>query len=86
MSEPLRVGICGFGVAGGALAILLARAGHRLPFAVLSRLLSPFFQSNSTVLALGRDIALPLMCAIPWVRRQMELSAAGLKQGFLDRL
>src|SRR5262245_36164353 len=25
---PLRVGVCGFGVAGGALAILLSRAGH----------------------------------------------------------
>jgi 2-polyprenyl-6-methoxyphenol hydroxylase-like FAD-dependent oxidoreductase len=55
-------------------------------FATLSLLLSPFFQSNSAVLALGRDIGLPLLCAVPWIRRQMELSAAGLKRGFLDQL
>lgn len=30
MNEHLHVGICGFGVAGGALAVLLARAGHRV--------------------------------------------------------
>src|ERR1700761_1198005 len=31
LNHPLlHVGICGFGVAGGALAVLLARAGHRV--------------------------------------------------------
>jgi 2-polyprenyl-6-methoxyphenol hydroxylase-like FAD-dependent oxidoreductase len=55
-------------------------------FATLSRLLSPFFQSNSTVLALGRDIALPLLCEIPWIHCQMVLSATGLKRGFFDKL
>jgi 2-polyprenyl-6-methoxyphenol hydroxylase-like FAD-dependent oxidoreductase len=55
-------------------------------FAALSRFLSPFFQSNSAVLALGRDLGLPVLCAVPWIRCQMELSAAGLKQGILDQL
>ena len=30
MSDCLRVGVCGFGVAGGAISILLARAGHEV--------------------------------------------------------
>jgi hypothetical protein len=33
-----------------------------------------------------RDLALPIMSALPWIRRQMESSLAGDKQGFLDRL
>lgn len=55
-------------------------------FATLSHWLSPFFQSDHNVLALGRDLALPLLCEIPWTRRQMELSVAGLKTGFFHRL
>lgn len=51
-------------------------------FALLSRGLSPFFQSDRALLAWGRDLALPMMCAVPWIRRQMELSVAGLKRGF----
>lgn len=62
------------------------RRGQSEYFSNLSRLLSPFFQSDSTILALGRDIALPLMCAVPWIRRQMELSVAGAKSGVFDRL
>lgn len=53
---------------------------------LLSRWLSPFFQSDSRVLGWGRDLALPMMCAVPWTRRQMELSVAGAKRGFFDRL
>ena len=47
----------------------------------LSRVLSPFFQGGGFVLGLGRDIALPLMTLVPPLRRQMELSLAGLKCG-----
>ena len=107
MKAALRVGICGFGVAGGALAVLLARLGHdvmlmeRAPqlgpvgaerrthshyLGRLSRMLSPFFQSENALLALGRDIALPLMCKLPWTRRQMELTVTGTKRGFSDQL
>jgi len=47
----------------------------------LTRALTPFFQSDSTIRGWGRDIALPLMPKIPWVKNQMILSAAGLKKG-----
>ncbi|MGC3965886.1 MAG: NAD(P)/FAD-dependent oxidoreductase [Pirellulales bacterium] len=49
----------------------------------LSRLLSPFFQSDGSLFGRGRDFALPLMTMIPPLRRQMELSLAGLKCGLL---
>jgi 2-polyprenyl-6-methoxyphenol hydroxylase-like FAD-dependent oxidoreductase len=55
-------------------------------FGTLSQWLSPFFQSDYGILGLGRDIGLPVMCAVPWVRRQMELSVSGTKTGFFDRL
>lgn len=47
----------------------------------LSWILSPFFQSDSSWLGWGRDRALPLMTMVPPLRRQMELSLAGLKCG-----
>lgn len=50
----------------------------------LSRVLSPFFQGGGFVLGLGRDIALPLMTLVPPLRRQMELSLAGLKCGVFN--
>jgi 2-polyprenyl-6-methoxyphenol hydroxylase-like FAD-dependent oxidoreductase len=49
----------------------------------LSWILSPFFQSDSSLLGWGRDRALPLMTMVPPLRRQMELSLAGLKCGLL---
>jgi 2-polyprenyl-6-methoxyphenol hydroxylase-like FAD-dependent oxidoreductase len=51
-------------------------------YSQLSRWLSPFFQSDSLMLGLGRDIALPLMCAVPPLRRVMELSVAGISTGW----
>ena len=62
------------------------RRSHSRYLSILSQVLSPFFQSESRLLGWGRDIALPLLCAQPWMRRQMELSVAGLKHGFLHRL
>ncbi|MEI9898345.1 MAG: NAD(P)/FAD-dependent oxidoreductase [Chthoniobacter sp.] len=64
----------------------IERRAHSRYLSVLSQVLSPFFQSESRVLGWGRDLALPLFCAVPWMRRQMELSVAGLKQGFFHRL
>jgi 2-polyprenyl-6-methoxyphenol hydroxylase-like FAD-dependent oxidoreductase len=60
------------------------RAGQSGYYASLSRLLTPFFQSDADVLGLGRDIALPLMTLIPPLRKQMELSLAGAKRGWLS--
>ncbi len=55
-------------------------------YSILSRVLSPFFQGSSALFGLGRDLALPILNAIPWFRRQMELSLAGGKEDFGHRL
>jgi 2-polyprenyl-6-methoxyphenol hydroxylase-like FAD-dependent oxidoreductase len=62
------------------------RRSHSRYLSLLSQALSPFFQSESRLLGWSRDLALPLLCAQPWMRRQMELSVAGLKHGFFHRL
>lgn len=45
--------------------------------------LSPFFQGDARVLGWGRDLFLPLLPRVPWVRRQMLMTVGGLKGGFL---
>lgn len=50
-------------------------------YASLSRILTPFFQSGIEVLGRGRDVALPIMCSVPPLRREMTRAMAGLKQG-----
>jgi 2-polyprenyl-6-methoxyphenol hydroxylase-like FAD-dependent oxidoreductase len=52
-------------------------------YATITYLLSPFFQSDWSILGWGRDVALPLLPIVPWMRRQMALTVAGLKGGFL---
>jgi 2-polyprenyl-6-methoxyphenol hydroxylase-like FAD-dependent oxidoreductase len=49
--------------------------------ASLSMALTPFFQSETGFLAWGRDIALPIMCAVPPLRREMTRAMAGVKAG-----
>lgn len=50
----------------------------------LSLLLTPFFQSRPDPgLSLGRDLALPLMLAVPWLRRAMRQSVYGLRASWL---
>lgn len=85
-AECLARHLSALSVSDALAAYASERRGQSEYFATLSRLLSPFFQSDSTVLAWGRDMALPLMCAVPWIRRQMELSVAGAKGGLLDQL
>jgi 2-polyprenyl-6-methoxyphenol hydroxylase-like FAD-dependent oxidoreductase len=51
-------------------------------YAVVTFLLTPFFQSSGFIKGWGRDLALPLMTRIPLLRRQMQLAMAGLKSGF----
>lgn len=53
---------------------------RRPPVLYLSRLsyfLTPFFQSGSRILGLGRDVALPILTAIPPVRKLMARTLAG---------
>ena len=49
----------------------------------LTRFLTPFFQSDGWLLGWGRDRFLPWLPVVPWTRRQMVLTMAGLKQGWL---
>jgi len=51
-------------------------------YSVVTYLLSPFFQSDWRVLGWGRDLALPLLPLLPWVKRQMLLTVTGQKGGF----
>ncbi|MGL4421393.1 MAG: FAD-dependent oxidoreductase [Gemmataceae bacterium] len=52
-------------------------------YSAISFFLSPFFQSDVAFLGWGRDLTLPLLPLIPGVRRQMLMTVAGLKGGFL---
>jgi 2-polyprenyl-6-methoxyphenol hydroxylase-like FAD-dependent oxidoreductase len=52
-------------------------------YATLSRFLTPFFQSDRSLLGWGRNIALPLMGGIPPLRREMTRAMAGIKRGLL---
>jgi 2-polyprenyl-6-methoxyphenol hydroxylase-like FAD-dependent oxidoreductase len=52
-------------------------------YALVTYLLSPFFQSDWPILGLGRDLGLPILPWIPWVKRQMLLTVTGMKGGFL---
>ena len=52
-------------------------------YATVTFFLSPFFQSDWSILGWGRDWALPLLPYIPWVKRQMLLTVCGVKGGFL---
>jgi 2-polyprenyl-6-methoxyphenol hydroxylase-like FAD-dependent oxidoreductase len=47
------------------------------PYSQLSWLLTPFFQSGSTLLGWGRDLALPLLVRTPPIRRLMAKTLAG---------
>ncbi len=59
------------------------RARHLRYYAFVTALLTPFFQSNGVVKGWGRDGVLPWLPRLPWVRRQMLLTMAGLKRDFL---
>ena len=48
----------------------------------LTRLLSPFFQSDIPLLSLGRNVALPWFPRVPFVRRRMLRTLCGLHCGW----
>ena len=52
-------------------------------YATVTYVLAPFFQSDWSILGWGRDLALPWLPVIPWVKRQMLLTVTGQKGGFL---
>jgi 2-polyprenyl-6-methoxyphenol hydroxylase-like FAD-dependent oxidoreductase len=58
------------------------RARHLRYYSFITFLLSPFFQSNGFIKALGRDLALPIMHRLPVLRGQMLLTLGGVKSDF----
>jgi len=57
--------------------------GYQRYYSAATFFLSPFFQSDWPILGWGRDRFLPWMPRIPILRRQMLMTVAGLKGGFL---
>jgi 2-polyprenyl-6-methoxyphenol hydroxylase-like FAD-dependent oxidoreductase len=51
-------------------------------YAWITLALTPFFQSGGVVKGVGRDIGLPIIQRLPYVRGRMMLSMAGLTGGF----
>lgn len=60
-----------------------ARRAHVRFYAAASQGLTPFFQSDSTLAPWLRDNLLAPLGRIPWVRRQMAFTLAGMKTGLL---
>jgi 2-polyprenyl-6-methoxyphenol hydroxylase-like FAD-dependent oxidoreductase len=58
------------------------RRTHTSFYAMITSLLSPFFQSGGVIKGWGRDLALPLMPHIPLLRSQMLLTMTGLKRSY----
>jgi len=52
-------------------------------YSAVTLFLSPFFQSDWGILSWGRDRVLPWLPKIPIIKRQMLMTVAGLKGGFL---
>jgi len=46
-----------------------------------TRWATPFFQSDYSLLGVARDLSFPLMNSLPWARKQMTATMAGLKTG-----
>lgn len=57
--------------------------GYLRYYAAVTAFLSPFFQSDVTFLGWGRDVVLPWLPYLPFVKEQMLMTMAGLKGGFL---
>ncbi len=59
------------------------QAAYLRYYAAVTFFLSPFFQSRWPFLGWGRDVALPLLPHIPFVKYQMAMTMAGMKGGLL---
>ena len=46
-----------------------------------TRWATPFFQSDYSLLGVARDLSFPVMNSLPWARKQMTATMAGLKTG-----
>ncbi len=62
------------------------RRTHLRFYQFATRWLTPLFQSDAVALGAVRDAVFPRVAHIPWVRRQMVLTMAGLKTGPFGRM
>ena len=62
------------------------RRRHDQFYALASRWLTPFFQSDSLSARLVRDLAFPHLKRVPGLNRQMALTLAGMKTGLFTHL
>jgi 2-polyprenyl-6-methoxyphenol hydroxylase-like FAD-dependent oxidoreductase len=59
------------------------RRRHLAFYQLCTRLLTPLFQSDSGLLGLLRDVLMGLSWRLPWMRREMVRTMAGVKLGVL---
>jgi 2-polyprenyl-6-methoxyphenol hydroxylase-like FAD-dependent oxidoreductase len=62
------------------------RRNHLRFYQLASRLLTPFFQSDSKAAAFVRDKSFGLLCKTPYVKTQMLRTLAGVKTGLFSHL
>lgn len=67
-------------------AFAQARRRHSAFYSIASRWLTPFFQSDSRAAGLVRDMTFPLMGHVPYLRREMVRTLAGMKTGLFSHL
>jgi 2-polyprenyl-6-methoxyphenol hydroxylase-like FAD-dependent oxidoreductase len=58
------------------------RAGHLGFYQVATRLLTPLFQSDTEEFGRLRDLAMPVMAKVPYLKRMMTLGMLGVLDGF----
>jgi 2-polyprenyl-6-methoxyphenol hydroxylase-like FAD-dependent oxidoreductase len=67
-----------------ALALYTAsRREHLAYYQLATRWLTPFFQSDDWIAGAARDVLLPLVTRLPYMRREMVRTMAGTKTGLL---
>jgi 2-polyprenyl-6-methoxyphenol hydroxylase-like FAD-dependent oxidoreductase len=62
------------------------RRTHTRFYSYASRWLTPFFQSDSRIAGLVRDLAFPIAGKVPYVRREMVRTLSGMKTGLFTHL
>ena len=62
------------------------RRAHTRFYSYASRWLTPFFQSDSSIAALVRDLTFPIAGKVPYVRREMVRTLCGMKTGLFTHL
>jgi 2-polyprenyl-6-methoxyphenol hydroxylase-like FAD-dependent oxidoreductase len=73
-------------VAAALAAYAARRRAHTRFYSLASRALTPFFQSDSRVAGVVRDRTFPLMGHVPYLRREMVRTLAGMKTGLFSAL